>query len=143
MEREACFGLFDDGGRQVFTQNVGIRIAGSFGRSRAQKGFNIIARDEYGKDRMAYSFFDNRDYTEYKSLVLRAGAQDQNYSKIRDELACGLLEGTDAHILVQAYKPYVLYLNGNTGALISSGKREAASSWRSTRAWPTPWTWIS
>ena len=111
-EREACFGLFDDGGRQVFTQNIGIRIAGSYGRSRAQKGFNIIARDEYGKDRMAYSFFDNRDYTEYKSVVLRAGAQDQNYSKIRDELACGLLEGTDAHLLVQAYKPYVLYLNG-------------------------------
>ena len=111
-ERDACFGVFDDSGQQVFTQNIGIRIAGSYGRSRAQKGFNIIARDEYGKDRMAYAFFDNRDYTEYKSLVLRAGAQDQNYAKIRDELACGLLEGTDAHILVQAYKPYVLYLNG-------------------------------
>ncbi|MEL7610834.1 MAG: lamin tail domain-containing protein [Bacillota bacterium] len=111
-ERDASFALFDDGGKQVFSQNIGIRIAGSYGRSRAQKGFNIIARDEYGKDRMAYSFFDNRDYTEYKSVVLRAGAQDQNYSKIRDELACGLLEGTDAHLLVQAYKPYVLYLNG-------------------------------
>ncbi len=111
-ERDACFGVFDDSGKQTFTQNVGIRIAGSYGRSRAQKGFNIIARDEYGSNRMTYSFFDNRDYTEYKSLVLRAGAQDQNYSKIRDELACGLLEGTDAHVLLQAYKPYVLYLNG-------------------------------
>lgn len=111
-EKPAAFSLFDDNGRQVFTQNVGIRIAGSFGRGRAQKGFNVIARKEYGKGSMEYPFFDNRPYTEYKAVVLRAGAQDQNRSKIRDELASGLLEGTDINILYQAYRPTVLYLNG-------------------------------
>ena len=111
-EKPAAFSLFDDNGRQVFTQNVGIRIAGSFGRGRAQKGFNVIARKEYGKGSMEYPFFQNRPYTEYKAVVLRAGAQDQNRSKIRDELASGLLEGTDINILYQAYRPTVLYLNG-------------------------------
>lgn len=111
-EKPAAFSLFDDNGRQVFTQNVGIRIAGSFGRGRAQKGFNVIARKEYGKGSMEYPFFENRPYTEYKAVVLRAGAQDQNRSKIRDELASGLLEGTDINILYQAYRPTVLYLNG-------------------------------
>lgn len=111
-EKPAAFSLFDDNGRQVFTQNVGIRIAGSFGRGRAQKGFNVIARKEYGKGSMEYPFFDNRPYKEYKAVVLRAGAQDQNRSKIRDELASGLLEGTDINILYQAYRPTVLYLNG-------------------------------
>lgn len=111
-EKPAAFSLFDDSGRQVFTQNVGIRIAGSFGRGRAQKGFNVIARKEYGKGSMEYPFFQNRPYTEYKAVVLRAGAQDQNRSKIRDELASGLLEGTDINILYQAYRPTVLYLNG-------------------------------
>lgn len=111
-EKPAAFSLFDDNGKQVFTQNVGIRIAGSFGRGRAQKGFNVIARKEYGKGSMEYPFFDNRPYTEYKAVVLRAGAQDQNRSKIRDELASGLLEGTDIKILYQAYRPTVLYLNG-------------------------------
>ena len=111
-EKPAAFALFDDNGKQVFTQNVGIRIAGSFGRGRAQKGFNVIARKEYGKGSMEYPFFDNRPYTEYKAVVLRAGAQDQNRSKIRDELASGLLEGTDINILYQAYRPTVLYLNG-------------------------------
>lgn len=111
-ERAACLGVFDEGGKEVFSQNVGARIAGSFGRGRAQKGFNLIARAEYGKSRMAYPFFENRDFTEYKALVLRAGAQDQNRSKIRDELAAGLLEGMDINVLNQAYKPYVLYLNG-------------------------------
>ena len=111
-EKPAAFSLFDDNGKQVFTQNVGIRIAGSFGRGRAQKGFNVIARKEYGKGYMEYPFFENRPYTEYKAVVLRAGAQDQNRSKIRDELASGLLEGTDINILYQAYRPTVLYLNG-------------------------------
>ena len=111
-EKPAAFALFDDNGKQVFTQNVGIRIAGSFGRGRAQKGFNVIARKEYGKGSMEYPFFDNRPYKEYKAVVLRAGAQDQNRSKIRDELASGLLEGTDINILYQAYRPTVLYLNG-------------------------------
>lgn len=111
-EKPAAFSLFDDNGKQVFTQNVGIRIAGSFGRGRAQKGFNVIARKEYGKGSMEYPFFENRPYTEYKAVVLRAGAQDQNRSKIRDELASGLLERTDINILYQAYRPTVLYLNG-------------------------------
>ena len=111
-EKPAAFSLFDDNGKQVFAQNVGIRIAGSFGRGRAQKGFNVIARKEYGKGSMEYPFFENRPYKEYKAVVLRAGAQDQNRSKIRDELASGLLEGTDINILYQAYRPTVLYLNG-------------------------------
>ena len=112
-ERPASFSLFDGGTKlEVFNQNIGIRIAGSFGRGRAQKGFNIIARDEYGEDRMRYKFFDGLDYTEYKALVLRAGAQDQNRSKIRDELASGLMLGTDIRVLYQAYRPCVLYLNG-------------------------------
>lgn len=112
-EREANFALFDeDTKQQVFNQNVGIRIAGSFGRGRAQKGFNIVARDEYGDNRMSYKFFDDLDYTEYKALVLRAGAQDQNRSKIRDELAVALFDGIDVNFLYQTYKPCVVYLNG-------------------------------
>lgn len=111
-ERPANFSVFDESKMQVFSQNVGISIAGAYGRGRAQKGFNIIARDEYGADRLAYPFFDGLEYTEYKSVVLRAGAQDQNRSKIRDELAVAILEGTDVNFLYQQYKPYVLYLNG-------------------------------
>ncbi len=112
-ERPASFELFDGNGQRVFNQNVGISIAGAFGRGRAQKGFNVIARSEYGDSRLNYEFFpDDRDFGEYKAVVLRAGAQDQNRSKIRDELAVEILKGTDVNFLYQAYEPYVLYLNG-------------------------------
>ncbi len=111
-EREANFSIFGDDKRLAFSQDADIRIAGSFGRGNAQKGFNVIARGEHGASRFNYPFFDNRDFTQYKALTLRAGGQEQNMSKLRDELATGLLEGTDVNILRQAYKPYVLYLNG-------------------------------
>ncbi|HWR22161.1 MAG TPA: lamin tail domain-containing protein [Feifaniaceae bacterium] len=111
-ERPANFAVFGDDRRQAFSQDVAVRIAGGYGRGRAQKGFNILARSEYGNNTLDYAFFENRPYTSYKSLSLRAGAQDQNRSKIRDELSSGLLEGTDVNVLVQAYKPYVMYLNG-------------------------------
>ena len=112
-ERPASFELFDENGQRAFNQNVGISIAGAFGRGRAQKGFNVIARSEYGDSRLNYEFFpDDRDFGEYKAIVLRAGAQDQNRSKIRDELAVEILKGADVNFLYQAYEPYVLYLNG-------------------------------
>lgn len=111
-ERAAAFSVFDDSGVQAFSQNVKIRIAGSFGRGRAQKGFNVIADSQYGNNRMQYAFFDNRDFDEYKAVVLRCGGQDQYAAKICDELSTGLLEGSDVAFLYQAYKPYVLYLNG-------------------------------
>ena len=57
---------------------------------------------------MAYPFFEDLDYTEYKSIVLRAGAPDQNSGKFRDELAAGLLVGSDVNFLYQAYKPLSL-----------------------------------
>lgn len=112
-ERPAAFEVFDENGQRVFNQNVGISIAGAFGRGRAQKGFNVIARSEYGASRLNYEFFpEDRGYGSYKAVVLRAGAQDQNRSKIRDELAVEILKGTDVNFLYQAYEPYVMYLNG-------------------------------
>jgi len=112
-ERPASFELFDENGQRVFNQNVGISIAGAFGRGRAQKGFNVIARSEYGASRLNYEFFpEDRAFGQYKAVVLRAGAQDQNRSKIRDELAVEILDGIDVNFLYQAYEPYVMYLNG-------------------------------
>lgn len=74
-------------------------------------------------------------------MVLRAGAQDQNRSKIRDELASGLLEGTDINILYQAYRPTVLYLNGEYwGVYFMKEKRNRffVAQHENTE---TTWTW--
>ncbi len=111
-ERPASFEVFDRSGAEVFSQDIAIRIQGGYSRGKNQKSFAIFARSEYGDGSMDYAFFDNRPYTEYQSLVLRNGGQDQNIGKIREAVALALVEGQGFHFLTQASKPYVVYLNG-------------------------------
>lgn len=111
-ERDGAFSIFGDDNKAVFSQNVAVRIAGSFGSGHNQKGMTVVARDIYGNNRLEYPFFGERGYSEYKSLTFRAGGQDQANGKIRDELSAGLLMDTDVNFVYQEYKPYILYLNG-------------------------------
>lgn len=111
-ERPASFEVFDEKGQEVFAQNVGIRIAGGYSRDNKQKSFAIMARSKYGGGSLPYAFFDNRPYAEYQSLVLRQGGQDQTIGKIKELVTLSLVEGKGLGFLTQAWKPYVLYLNG-------------------------------
>ena len=103
--------MFDQNGQRVFEQNVSIRIQGGFSRDNQQKSFSIFARSEYGKGSMAYPFFNNLPFTEYKSLVLRNGGQDQWYAKIKEAVVLKILDGK-TNCLAQSYKTYVVYING-------------------------------
>ncbi len=111
-ERPASFEVFDESGQQVFAQNIGIRIQGGFSRDHAQKSFSIFARSEYGPGVMRYTFFDNRPFTEYQSIQLRQGGQDSNVAKIKEATILSLVEGQGFNFIYQAFKPYVLYING-------------------------------
>lgn len=111
-ERPASFEVFDENGQAVFSQNVGIRIAGGYSRDNKQKAFAIMARSKFGGGSLPYAFFDNRPFTEYQSLVLRQGGQDQTIGKIKELVTLSLVQDKGFNFLTQAWKPYVLYLNG-------------------------------
>ena len=111
-ERPISFEVFDESGQCVFEQDVAIRIQGGFSRDHAQKSFSIFARSQYGKNTMAYAFFDDRPFTEYKSLILRQGGQDQKLAKIREMVLLDLVEGKGLNVITQGRKPYVVYING-------------------------------
>jgi hypothetical protein len=111
-EKPASFEVFNESGEQVFAQNVAIRIAGGYSRGREQKSFAVFARSAYGPNSLKYAFFDNRPFDEYESLLLRQGGQDQNIAKIKEIVALSLVEGQGFNYINQAFKPYVLYLNG-------------------------------
>ncbi len=91
--------------------DAGIRIFGAFSRFKDQKGFSIRARERYGSATIDYPFFDTRPYTSYKSITLRAGAQDCTQSKIRDIVITDLVRETTT-LDVAAYKQSVVYING-------------------------------
>ena len=109
-EVPASFEVYDASGARVFGQDIGLRMSGGLSLAlRQQKTFAIYARSTYGSGTLAYPFFDNRPFTEYKSLILRSGGRDN--TKIKEPVALNLVDGK-MNVVTQAIKPYVLYING-------------------------------
>ncbi|NLI53385.1 MAG: hypothetical protein GX417_03575 [Clostridiales bacterium] len=117
-ERDVHFDYIDANGTTLYSGDGVIQIQGQFSRFGEQKGLALIARGAYGDAMFNYPFFENRDITSYKSLILRASAQDSTNSRIRDNLVTTLFEEgntglpADRAVVVQAHKQVVVLLNG-------------------------------
>jgi len=84
--------------------------SGHSARVNAQKSIALYARNEYGKETFAFNPFPTRNYTEYKSLLLRAANSDTYATRIRDIVASSLAEGQG--ILYQDHVVIQVYING-------------------------------
>ena len=109
-ERQARMQIFD-GGTEVFSGEVGIRIHGGASRDSEQKSFNIYTRKEYGTKVIDYDLYDgeniseaeDKPITEYDSFILRNCGNDNKFSRIRDHLIQGLVWGRN--FITQAMTP--------------------------------------
>lgn len=116
-ERPAVIQYFENG-KQVFTENIGIRIHGNATRSYPQKSFNLYARSEYGASKLNYDIFagavksrsDSKPITEFDSLILRNGGNDAMFTRFRDKLNQALV--SDRAFLTQGMRPCIVFLNG-------------------------------
>lgn len=84
--------------------------SGHSARVNAQKSIALYARKAYGADSFAFNPFPTRDYTEYKSLLLRAANSDAYATRLRDIVASSLAEGEG--ILYQDHVVIQVYING-------------------------------
>ncbi len=84
--------------------------AGNTSRLNPQKAIALYARKPYGKASFEFNPFPIRDYTEYKSLMLRAAGSDVHALRMRDILASSLAEGEG--LLYQDYVIIQVYING-------------------------------
>jgi hypothetical protein len=117
-ERDVHFDYIDLNGTTLYSGDGVFQIQGQYSRNKEQKGFSLIAKGAYGDSSFDYPFFENRTATSYKSLVLRASAQDATNSRIRDNVMTTLLEEgntglpEDRAVVVQAHQQVVVLLNG-------------------------------
>lgn len=102
--------IFDEDGTTLLSQGAEFKINGQYSRALDQKSFAVYARKEYGDSRFNAALFDDRDYTSYKSFVLRCTAQDYNRARMRDAMMTSLMEGQG--VMYQETEVCVLYLNG-------------------------------
>ena len=111
-ERVTHVDYISEEGELLYQGELMIRIFGAYSRYDPQKGFALVARGAYGDSSIDYAFFENRPYTSYKSLILRASAKDWMFTKMRDILIQGLLEDGGSILPTQAYVQCAVYVNG-------------------------------
>ncbi len=110
--KEGYFEYFDLEGNRVISQGVAVGLGGDFSLDLPQKTFKLRAKSAYGVKTFAAALFEDRPYTEYKSLVLRNAGNDGVYSRVRDGFMSRLLDAYGSEVLHQAWKPVAVYLNG-------------------------------
>jgi hypothetical protein len=118
-ERAMHFELFDNNGNNQFSSDVGTEIAGGCSRGYPCKSMKILSRAKYGENKLAYKFFNDKPFTEYKRLLLRNSGNDWGWSftMIRDATMQTLVKGC-MDIDYQEYQPVAVYLNNEYWGLM-------------------------
>lgn len=100
-----------EGGEEKFSLPCGFRLHGYGSREMPKQNFQLRFRSQYGASKLKYKLFENREFDEFDSLLLKGGSEDWGAAVMRDEVATTMLDGQTA-LYTQAYKPVVLYLGG-------------------------------
>ncbi len=101
---------FNREGTQEISQNGTMTCSGHSARINAQKSIALYARKSWGAERFEFNPFPTRDYTSYKSLLLRAANSDTYATRLRDIVASSLAEGQG--LLYQDHEVIQVYING-------------------------------
>ena len=101
---------YNPDGKQEISQNGTMTCSGHSARINEQKSIALYARKAWGADKFVFNPFPTRDYTEYKSLLLRSANSDYSATRLRDIVASSLAEGQG--ILYQDHEVIQVYING-------------------------------
>ncbi len=101
-----------------FSQNVGVRIHGGATRRYPQKSLRIYARSEYDwRPEMNWPIFpghrkagSDEPLETWKRLILRSSGDDWFHTMFKDAMVQSLY--TDRRVDYQAYRPSVVFING-------------------------------
>lgn len=114
IQRPGYAEMFDqDTGATVFSQGVTFGLIGQYSLDMPQKSFKVTARAKYGSRYFNARLFEDRPFEEYKSFVLRVSGNDCVWTRMVDGVQSRLVDQiTDTTVIHQAWKPVIVYLNG-------------------------------
>lgn len=118
-ERPVNLEFYEKGSQQVLNQLCGTKIFGGCSRIRyPQKSLAFYARSDYEYGSFNYQLFPSKPADDYETFILRAGADDQPHTFFRDPLTHMLVQDM-VDVDMQAYRPVVLYINGDYYGIIN------------------------
>lgn len=110
--------MYDKEGNQVLSQNIEFGLQGQYSLDMPQKTFKVRAKAKYGAKYFEAALFPDREFTQYKSFVLRNSGNDCVWTRLNDGLQSRLIDRFNEQaerpttVIHQAWNPVVVYLNG-------------------------------
>ncbi len=113
-DRQGYIEFFDhETGKSYISQGIKMDLMGDYSLDMPQKSFKLRAQAALGEKYFNYAFFEERDYTFYKSLTLRNSGNDNVWTRVVDGVQTRLIDKyLNSDLLTLAWKPVVVYLNG-------------------------------
>ena len=120
-ERPMHMEMYETDGRQVISQDIGVRLHGGASRHFPQKSFRLYSRSDYGTSRFRYRFFPEMDLDNFNRLILRQSGQDVTMTLFRD----AYIQETVKHMRfpTQATRAVKVFLNGEYWGLYNIRER--------------------
>ena len=129
--------IYEPDGSKLVGQNCVLEMIGHHSRvNYAQKSFKLTARRETGDTRFRASLFTHREYDRVKGIVLRAGGQDVEQTKMRDSILTSLAAETT--VMYQETEVCVVYVNGQYWGLYNMREHIDAHSIAQFEGWTDP-----
>ncbi len=107
--------MFDSDTYDVyFSQGVEFALIGQYSLDMPQKSFKVKAKASLGDRYFNARLFEDRPFEQYKSFVLRSSGNDCVWTRMVDGVQSRLLDQLeDSTVICQAWRPVIVYLNGN------------------------------
>lgn len=108
--------FFEADREPAFSLDMGVRIFGASSRANMQKSLKLTARSQYGAGKLKYPLIpdslrpDGSTLDKYDSFILRCGANDASWTKLRDPVLQELVRDRDFES--QCGRPAIAFLNG-------------------------------
>lgn len=100
----------------VYSDNIGVRLAGNASREYFQKSFTFYARKTYGKGKMHYQWIEDlkdingNEINDFDKITLRNNSEDWDYLKMRNYILQDLV--SNRNLTLQGQEYCVLFING-------------------------------
>ena len=96
----------------MLSQDAEFSLMGDFSLDMPQKSMKFRSKSLYGTKFFNAKLFDDREFTEYKSFVLRNSGNDCMWTRLLDGFESRLLDAYGTQVIHQAWNPVVVYING-------------------------------
>lgn len=129
--------FYDASGAKLVSQSCMLKVNGRSSRTMYdQRAFRLVAKNEYGDNRFRAALFTERDYEEYKSVVVRAAGQDNRLAYMRDVVFTSRAKNTS--VMYQESEVVVAYVNGQFWGVYHLRERISPESICQFEGWDNP-----